>query len=97
MCPNWIVPGADMESTYLLRVADIVDATCLGMVGDRAHVRRDIRNWYASRWRGWGYSPRGRRVAGLRRLAGKVATGDSALRVRTAWLRCNQRPIQKDV
>jgi 2-oxoisovalerate dehydrogenase E1 component len=43
--PNWIVPGAEMESTYFPQVADIVDGVCSELMGDRSFNRRGIRSW----------------------------------------------------
>ncbi|HZP20733.1 MAG TPA: thiamine pyrophosphate-dependent enzyme [Bauldia sp.] len=43
--PNWIVPGADMESTYFPQVADIVDIVCGELLEDRSFNRRGIRAW----------------------------------------------------
>jgi len=43
--PNWIVPGADMESTYFPQAADIVDVVAGDMFPDRNRNRRGVRNW----------------------------------------------------
>lgn len=42
--PNWIVPGADMESTYFPQPDDIVDAVG-ELFPDRGLARRGIRTW----------------------------------------------------
>jgi 2-oxoisovalerate dehydrogenase E1 component len=41
--PNWIVPGADMESTYFPQVNDIVDVVAGDLFPERN--RRGVRNW----------------------------------------------------
>ncbi len=43
--PNWIVPGAEMESTYFPQVADIIDVICAELLEDRSFNRRGLRNW----------------------------------------------------
>jgi 2-oxoisovalerate dehydrogenase E1 component len=43
--PNWIVPGADMESTYFPQAHDIVDIVALEMFPDRKRERRGLRRW----------------------------------------------------
>jgi 2-oxoisovalerate dehydrogenase E1 component len=43
--PNWIVPGAEMESTYFPQVVDIVDVVCSDLMDDRTFNRRGIRSW----------------------------------------------------
>lgn len=43
--PNWIVPGADMESTYFPQAADIVDVVACELFPDRKRNRRGVRNW----------------------------------------------------
>jgi 2-oxoisovalerate dehydrogenase E1 component len=43
--PNWIVPGADMESTYFPQAADIVDVVCTELMGNGAFQRNGIRSW----------------------------------------------------
>ena len=43
--PNWIVPGAEMESTYFPQVSDIIDVVCSELMEDRFFNRRGIRSW----------------------------------------------------
>jgi 2-oxoisovalerate dehydrogenase E1 component len=43
--PNWIVPGADMESTYFVQPHDIVDAVMADFFPDRRANRRGVRDW----------------------------------------------------
>jgi 2-oxoisovalerate dehydrogenase E1 component len=43
--PNWIVPGADMESTYFPQAADIVDVVICELFPDRQRNLRGVRNW----------------------------------------------------
>jgi len=43
--PNWIVPGADMESTYFPQSHDIVDIIVAELFPDRRRARRGIRTW----------------------------------------------------
>ncbi|MGR3512586.1 MAG: alpha-ketoacid dehydrogenase subunit alpha/beta [Paracoccaceae bacterium] len=43
--PNWIVPGADMESTYFPQAHDIEDAVLGDLLGVTGHNRRGVRNW----------------------------------------------------
>ena len=43
--PNWIVPGADMESTYFPQANDIIDVVAGELFPDRKTNRRGIRNW----------------------------------------------------
>src|SRR5579883_1587556 len=43
--PNWIVPGAEMETTYFPQIEDIVDAAMLEFFPERKAERRGIRNW----------------------------------------------------
>jgi 2-oxoisovalerate dehydrogenase E1 component len=40
--PNWIVPGADLESTYFPQADDIVDAICGELLPRAGHVRRGV-------------------------------------------------------
>ncbi|HLJ71253.1 MAG TPA: thiamine pyrophosphate-dependent enzyme [Roseiarcus sp.] len=42
--PNWIVPGAEMESTYFPQADDIVDAAA-EFFPERKLARRGVRNW----------------------------------------------------
>ncbi len=42
--PNWIVPGADMESTYFPQAGDIVDAVC-ELFPNVKRNRRGVRIW----------------------------------------------------
>jgi 2-oxoisovalerate dehydrogenase E1 component len=43
--PNWIVPGADMESTYFPQVDDIIDIITGEFFPERKTNRRGVRNW----------------------------------------------------
>jgi 2-oxoisovalerate dehydrogenase E1 component len=43
--PNWIVPGADMESTYFPQAHDIEDAVLTELMGVTGHNRRGVRDW----------------------------------------------------
>jgi 2-oxoisovalerate dehydrogenase E1 component len=43
--PNWIVPGADMETTYFPQVHDIVDVVTGELYPERRANRRGIRSW----------------------------------------------------
>jgi 2-oxoisovalerate dehydrogenase E1 component len=43
--PNWIVPGAEMESTYFPQVHDIIDVVAGDLFPDRNRNRRGVRNW----------------------------------------------------
>jgi len=43
--PNWIVPGADMESTYFPQPHDIVDCVVAELFPDRHRTKRGIRTW----------------------------------------------------
>jgi 2-oxoisovalerate dehydrogenase E1 component len=43
--PNWIVPGADMESTYFPQAHDIVDIVTAELFPDRNRNRRGLRTW----------------------------------------------------
>ena len=43
--PNWIVPGADMESTYFPQVDDILDIVTGEFFPQKKSNRRGIRNW----------------------------------------------------
>ncbi len=43
--PNWIVPGADMESTYFPQAHDIVDIVVAELFPDRNRNRRGVRTW----------------------------------------------------
>ena len=43
--PNWIVPGAEMESTYFPQVADIIDVVCGELIPEKQINRRGVRNW----------------------------------------------------
>ena len=43
--PNWIVPGADMESTYFPQAHDIVDIVVTELFPDRNRNRRGVRTW----------------------------------------------------
>lgn len=43
--PNWIVPGAEMESTYFPQVGDIIDVVTSELFPDRRSNRRSVRDW----------------------------------------------------
>ena len=43
--PNWIVPGAEMESTYFPQADDIIQIVTGEMYPDKHGNRRGIRNW----------------------------------------------------
>lgn len=43
--PNWIVPGAEMETTYFPQAHDIVDAVMADFYPDRPANRRGVRAW----------------------------------------------------
>ncbi|HET7715995.1 MAG TPA: thiamine pyrophosphate-dependent enzyme [Bauldia sp.] len=43
--PNWIVPGAEMESTYFPQAADIVDIVRTELIPESGYNRRGVRNW----------------------------------------------------
>jgi 2-oxoisovalerate dehydrogenase E1 component len=43
--PNWIVPGAEMESTYFPQAADIIDIVCGELIPEKKVNRRGIRDW----------------------------------------------------
>jgi 2-oxoisovalerate dehydrogenase E1 component len=42
--PNWIVPGADMESTYFPQTDDVIDA-CAQLLDRKQLDRTGIRKW----------------------------------------------------
>ena len=43
--PNWIVPGAEMESTYFPQAGDIIDVVCGELIPEKKVNRRGIRDW----------------------------------------------------
>jgi 2-oxoisovalerate dehydrogenase E1 component len=43
--PNWIVPGADMESTYFPQAHDIVDVATQELFEGNGHQRLGVRTW----------------------------------------------------
>ncbi len=43
--PNWIVPGAEMESTYFPQAQDIVDVVRGELFAEAGYNRRGVRNW----------------------------------------------------
>ena len=43
--PNWIVPGAEMESTYFPQPDDIIEIVTGEMFPDKHTNRRGVRNW----------------------------------------------------
>lgn len=42
-CPNWIVPGADLETTYFPQAHDIVDRICLTLLPQPGYQKRGSR------------------------------------------------------
>ena len=44
-CPNWIVPGADMETTYFPQAHDIIDIVTGEFFPDKRTNRRGVRTW----------------------------------------------------
>ena len=44
-CPNWIVPGADMETTYFPQAHDIIDVVTHRFFPERKVNRRGVRGW----------------------------------------------------
>jgi len=44
-CPNWIVPGADMEETYFPQAHDIIDVVAAEFFPEKRINRRGIRAW----------------------------------------------------
>ncbi|MEM1288141.1 MAG: thiamine pyrophosphate-dependent enzyme [Pseudomonadota bacterium] len=44
-CPNWIVPGADMETTYFPQAHDIIDVVNSEFFPDRRSNKRGVRTW----------------------------------------------------
>ena len=43
--PNWIVPGADMESTYFPQADDIIQVVTSELFTERNSNHRGLRNW----------------------------------------------------
>lgn len=43
--PNWIVPGAEMESTYFPQADDIIQIVTSEMYPEKHTNRRGVRNW----------------------------------------------------
>jgi 2-oxoisovalerate dehydrogenase E1 component len=43
--PNWIVPGAEMETTYFPQVADILDVVTGELFPEKRSNRRGVRGW----------------------------------------------------
>ena len=43
--PNWIVPGADMETTYFPQADDIIQIVTSDMYPEKHSNRRGVRNW----------------------------------------------------
>jgi len=43
--PNWIVPGAEMESTYFPQAHDIIDVVRGELLAEPGYNRRGVRNW----------------------------------------------------
>jgi 2-oxoisovalerate dehydrogenase E1 component len=43
--PNWIVPGADLETTYFPQAHDIVDIVVADLFPDRSRNRCGVRTW----------------------------------------------------
>ena len=44
-CPNWIVPGADMETTYFPQAHDIIDIVAGEFFPEKRVNRRGVRTW----------------------------------------------------
>ncbi|MEQ8655834.1 MAG: thiamine pyrophosphate-dependent enzyme [Hyphomicrobiales bacterium] len=44
-CPNWIVPGADMETTYFPQAHDIIDVVTGEFFPSKRTNRRGVRSW----------------------------------------------------
>ena len=43
--PNWIVPGAEMETTYFPQVDDIVDIAAAEFFPGKQAASRGVRTW----------------------------------------------------
>jgi len=43
--PNWIVPGAEMETTYFPQVDDIIDIVTSEFFPEKKVNKRGVRNW----------------------------------------------------
>ena len=43
--PNWIVPGAEMETTYFPQADDIIDIVCGELIPAKKQNRRGLRDW----------------------------------------------------
>ena len=43
--PNWIVPGAEMESTYFPQAHDIVDIVCCELMPEKNTDWQGLRGW----------------------------------------------------
>jgi 2-oxoisovalerate dehydrogenase E1 component len=43
--PNWIVPGAEMETTYFPQADDIIDIVCAELIPEKKQNRRGLRDW----------------------------------------------------
>ncbi|MCB1489922.1 MAG: dehydrogenase, partial [Bauldia sp.] len=43
--PNWIVPGAEMESTYFPQAQDIIDIVCCELIPEKNTDYRGLRGW----------------------------------------------------
>ena len=43
--PNWIVPGAEMESTYFPQAHDIIDIVTSEFYPEKKSNRRGVRTW----------------------------------------------------
>jgi len=44
-CPNWIVPGAEMEDTFYPQVNDILDIVANEFFPEKKINRQGIRTW----------------------------------------------------
>ncbi len=44
-CPNWIVPGAEMEDTYFPQVDDVLDIVATDFFPEKKINRKGIRTW----------------------------------------------------
>ena len=43
--PNWIVPGAEMETTYFPQADDIIQVVTSAMYPEKHTNRRGVRSW----------------------------------------------------
>ena len=99
--PNWIVPGAEMESTYFPQAARHRrrrPRRVVRRIGLQSPRRPQLGRPGARAPRPLTGRPAGGGMAKLRRSGGQAPVSeDAALRVRAAWLYYNQGLTQKDV